>query len=104
MKPSRGRNAGHHLFERRRVYKKGRRESPGLNEAGHGARFVPTVACCPSSVPTPLLLWSSLSRKLGGVKEERTGNMTQRDKVTDGQKRRGLMHNVKGRKLEVLTL
>ena len=75
-----GRNAGHRLWSTGGWARSGRRESPGMDEAGHGARFMPNVDCCPSSVLTPLLPWSSQSRKLWGL--QKTGRTTQRDKTT----------------------
>lgn len=58
-----------------------RRESLGLDEAGHGARFMPSVACClPLSAQPPLPLVQS-KQKAVGIKEEKTGNITQRDKT-----------------------
>lgn len=52
------------LTIRGRLSENGRKTSLGQNEAGHGARFTPRVACCPSLVP-------SLTSSLGPVKAGR---------------------------------
>lgn len=89
-----GGNARSRLLACRRMYVKKRRwrwrrrrENRGLNEAGPGARLVPSVGRCPflSAHPPPPLVQSE--QNAVGIKEDRTGNMTQEQ--NDRSKKQG---------------
>ena len=94
-----GRNAGrcrHRMFERRRAYEKGRRESPGLNEAGHGAqcRLLPLL----SAHPPPPLVQSEEEGQNKGREDWKYDTEGQKDRWS--KKKKGRMTNVNSRKLE----